>query len=130
MKSAIKSITGGQAVLKCHLFLAWARYASQDKLVKVEPEIKALEGQLTTAVEEARIQLEAELAAATEAVSAMEAKLQESVRERDEVRQSCKPLGEELDEKTKEVKAIERDVGILASELEVSRRKAKDIAEE
>jgi len=127
MKTAIKSITGNGDLLKCHLFLAWGRYASFDKMEKVAVKTKELEGALTEAVEEARVALEQELVQARQDVEVKAAEMEEMKKQREEEKGKVEGLEGQLDIKSSDLAALDSEIAIIKEELDHSKAKAQEI---
>lgn len=127
MKTAMKNITGNCELLKLHIFLAWGRYASFDKMGKVEVVVKELERVLPAALEEARVTLEQELVQARQDVDVKAAELEEKKKLRDEETGKVEGLEGQLDVKSSAVGHLDKEIAVIKVELDHSKAKAQEI---
>jgi hypothetical protein len=130
MKTAIKSITGNQELLLCHLLLAWARYASFDRTEKVAEAIKNKGGEFDAAVEKARGAFEGELVEAQSKVDAAAADLEAMKKQREDAKANITSTEGRLEEQSWALQDFDRQVALLEHELVASRRRAEDIGKE
>jgi hypothetical protein len=130
MKTAIKSITGNQDLLLCHLYLAWKRFASLDRMEKLTKQVQKMEAELTTAVEEARVAVEEDLVRAKADIENIKVDIEAKKKERDEIYGSLDGLEVRLEEVSADVREEDRKIQVVSSELDVSKKRAKDIGDE
>lgn len=130
MKSAIKSITGNSQLLLCQLTLAWARYASGDKLLKLAEATKTMEVQLQAAVEQARVAVEHDLVKAQTDVDQITGKLEGLVQEHADVQGRVADNERRLEDADGNMRDLDSKVKGITSELDQSRVRAKNIGDE
>lgn len=130
MKSAIKSITGNQDILLCHLTLLWAKFASGSKMEKLQESIRTMESQVQEAVDKARVALQGDVDKAQQEVDSIAAELENMKKQRDQAKSNIEGLEGLLGDTTYSIGNYERQMESISKELEQSRRKAKDIGEE
>jgi len=130
MKTAIKSITGNQDILLCHITLVWARLASGCRVEKLQDASLSMESQLQDAVEQARVAVEEDLVSAQKDVENITGELESMKKRRDEATGKLEGLETHLGNTAWSIEEYDRQISGVTHELEQSRRKAKDIGEE
>jgi hypothetical protein len=130
MKSAIKSITGGQDLLKLHVILAWARVAHMSRLENLNSGTSVAEAKLREAVEEQRVAMEEDLVKAQEEAASLEKELEALKKDRDAAKGALEGLDDRLGQCRSEIQQRDDGIKAISTELEQSRRKAKDIGDE
>merc|ERR1719359_2681380 len=131
MKSAIKSITGGQDLLQLWAFLAWARFATllkgEEKLAEA---IKEKENQYDEAVAQARAAMAGDLVEAQAKVQQAKDEVDAMKKQRDEAQKIIEKTQLRLDDTDWTLLTRDREVTSITLELDQSRRKARDIGDE
>jgi hypothetical protein len=126
-KTAMKNITGNADLLMCHLVLAWARYASIDRMPKVEAKCKELDASLGPAVEAERKALESELVQARKDVEDKAAELEAMKVQRDEEKGKTEGLDARLEVSLSGVQAVDKEIALIRQGLDESSIKAQQI---
>jgi hypothetical protein len=130
MKTAIKSITGNQDLLLCHLTLVWKRFTSLDRMDRLTEQVQKMEAELTSAVEEARVAVEEDLVRAKAEIERIKQEIEAKKKERDAIFSSLDGLENRLDEVGALVGEEDRKIRVVTTELDESKRRAKDIGDE
>jgi hypothetical protein len=130
MKSAIKSITGGQSMLMLHLSLAWARVASLSKIEKLGESSTVMTAKLDEAVEQARIAIEEDLSKVQKEAADIAKDIAAVNKEREETKTHLEDLEGRLEQSACDIKERDRRISAVANELHESKRKARDIGDE
>lgn len=130
MKTAMKSITGNQDLLQCHLFLAWARYASGDRLNKLQSELDAMDAKVADAVAAAKLAVEEDLVRSQTDVVSATAELEALKAQREEAISKIDTLQTRLENSGWVIEDYDRQAVNINKELEQSRSRAADIGQE
>lgn len=125
-----KAVGGYQELLMCHLTLFWARVCKAAILDKAKAEIEDAKVKVVEAEDAARVAIEQDLGKAQEDLAKALADLGAAKKKEADATSKVEGIENQIYEETKLQELQDKQIDELTNELEVSRKKAKDINDE
>jgi chromosome segregation ATPase len=130
MGTAMKSINSNQDLLACQTFGGWARVIKWEKVVELQAKLNENQAALDEALAAAQKAIDEDLGRVNEEIERLRAECEAVRKELAQAKKAAEDFEAQLEEANWEVKQRDAQLSKLASDLDDSRLKARDIGEE